>query len=240
MRTLLAHPLRPLVLVLALCAACAAPGRAAVTVPSPIGKLSDYGAVFDRHDRTEVNASIERMSKLLRVDVYILASWENPLPSVDQLASAVFSAWNLSPRRAILAVFLRTGLDWSASVVASSAVRTELGAIDQRLEARMADLVAHRRVKEAARALFDELEGLPAAQKTSAALARQGTGSSKAVPTAALVGGIAAAVLALAVLIRWRVCPRCARILRVQRSRFRSAGTRRVYSCRRCGYRRGG
>jgi len=212
-----------------------------VTVPSPIGKLSDYGAVFDRHDRDEVNASIDRIAKLLRVDVYVLASWENPLPSVEQLANAVFSAWNLTARRAILAVFLRTGLDWSASVVASSLVRGELGAIDERLEGRMADLVEHRRVKEAVRAMFDELEALPAAQRASAALAKANPSEQRrGVPAAVMIGGGAALVVILAIAIRWRICPRCAGLLRTETSRFRASASRRVYSCRRCGYRRGG
>ncbi len=237
MRTLLAH------LVLALAGAAfllAAPADAA-GVPSPIGKLSDYGAVFDRHGRDEVNASIGETAKLLRVDVYILISWESAYPDVAEFADAAFAAWNLASKRALLAVFLRTGTNWTASVVASSSVRTELGAIDQRLEQRMADLVLHRRIEEAVRALFDELRDLPAAQRAAALAKSQSRSSGGGLPVAAVVGAVVGGVIVLALLIRWRVCPRCAGILRAERPRFRTTrASNRVYSCRRCGYRRGG
>jgi uncharacterized membrane protein YgcG len=235
MRTLLPHSLLALVLAAHLGAA------ASVTVPSSIGNLSDYGAVFDRHGRDEVNASISQISQLLRIDVYVLVSWENSFPTTDQFADAVFSAWGLSPRRTILAVFVRTGSDWTDAVRASTSVRTELGAIDQRLQQRMADLVRHRRIEEAVRSLFTELRGLPAAQRASAALARTQTSSSRGAPVALVIGGSLGGVLALAVLIRWRICPRCAGLLRRERARYGSLGSRRaVYSCRRCGHRRGG
>jgi hypothetical protein len=238
-RTLLAHSLRPLAAALVAILVISSAGSA-VTVPSPIGKLSDYGAVFDRHGRDEVNASITEISKLLSIDVYILMSWESPVPTVAQFADAVFSAWGLGSRRAILAVFLREGLDWTADVVASASVRTQLGTIDQRLEQRMSDLVAHRRVEEAVRTLFHELRDLPAAQRASAALAKTEPTDRRGVPIALAVGGPIGLATVLALLIRWRVCPRCAGILRAKRSRFGSVrGARRVYSCRRCGYRRG-
>jgi uncharacterized membrane protein YgcG len=208
-------------------------------VPLPIGNLSDYGAVFDRHGRAEVDASIAEMSKLLRLDVYILLTWESDGASVSQLASAVFSAWGLAPRRALLAVFLRTGADWAASVAASSSVRAELAGIEQRLQQRMADLVEHRRIEEAVRAMFDELKRLPAAQRASAAPAKAEPSERRRAPTGAVLGGAAAFVVLLALLIRWRVCPRCAGILRAERSRVRARRRAdRVYSCRRCGYRR--
>ncbi len=236
MRTLLAHSACLVIVGLLGFASFAS----AISVPLPIGNLSDYGAVFDRHGREEVNASITQISKLLRVDVYVLLTWESGYPNISQLADAVFASWNLSARRAILAVFLRTGTDWAAGVVASSTVRAELGGIEQRLEQRMADLVEHRRIEEAVRAMFDELRGLPAARRASAAQAAPRTGSSsRGVPVAVVVGAPIAVVIALALLIRWRICPRCAGVLRVERSKFRSArGGNRVYSCRRCGYRR--
>ena len=238
MRTLLAHSL--LAVAVALVGIGVLAGAA--NVPSPIGKLSDYGAVFDRHGRDEVNASITQISKLLRIDVYVLLSWESAYPNVAQFADAVFAAWNLASKRAILAVFLRTGTDWTASVVASSSVRTELGAMGQRLEQRMSDLVLHRRIEEAVRAMFAELNSLPAAQRASAAQIKpRASDAGGGVPVAVAVGAPIAAVILLALLIRWRICPRCGGILRVERSRFRAArGPDRVYSCRRCGYRRGG
>ncbi len=210
----------------------------AAGVPSPIGNLSDYGAVFDRHGRDEVNASVAEVSKLLRIDVYILATWENAYPTTADLAQAAFAAWGLASRRAILAVYVRSGQNWTAAVVASASVRGELGAIDRRLEDRMADLVKHRRVGEAVRALFAELRNLPAAQRAASALAKTPPGGGRNPSAGVVIGSVAAGVLALALLIRWRVCPRCAGLLRVARSRF--SDSRRVYSCRRCGYRRGG
>jgi uncharacterized membrane protein YgcG len=216
-------------------------GAFATSVPSPIGNLSDYGAVFDRHGRDEVNASVVEITRLLRIDVYVLLSWESSYPTVEQLADAVFGAWNLSPRRAILAVFLRVGTDWTASVVASSGVRAELGGIEQRLEQRMRDLVNHRRIEEAVRALFSELRGLPAAVRASAALAKQRPASSGGgLPIAVAVGAPLGCVAVLAFVVHRRVCPRCAGILRVERSRFRTVRrSHSVYYCRQCGYRRG-
>jgi uncharacterized membrane protein YgcG len=237
-RTLLAHSLCLVVAgALGVCS-----GVAATSVPSPIGNLSDYGAVFDRHGRDEVNASIAEIAKLLRIDVYVLLSWESAYPTVAQFADAVFGAWNLSPRRAILAVFLRVGTDWTTSVVASSGVRTELGDIERRLEQRMRDLVDHRRIEEAVRALFNELRSLPAAVRASAALAKQKPASLDGrLPVAVAVAVPLASVAVLAFIIHRRVCPRCAGILRVERSRFRTVRrSHSVYYCRRCGYRRGG
>ena len=237
MRTLLAHSLC-LVVAGVLGVSFAA---SALSVPSPIGNLSDYGAVFDRHGRDEVNASVAEIAKLLRIDVYVLLTWENAYPTVEQLADAVFGAWNLTPRRVILAVFLRVGTDWTASVAASSGVRAELGGIEQRLEQRMRDLVNHRRIEEAVRALFNELRGLPAAVRASAALAKQKPAASgDDLPIAVAVGAPLASVAVLAWVIHRRVCPRCAGILRVERSRSRTVRrSHSVYYCRRCGYRRG-
>ena len=237
MRTLLAHSLC-LVVAGVLGVSFAA---SALSVPSPIGNLSDYGAVFDRHGRDEVNASIAEIAKLLRIDVVVLLTWENAYPTVEQLADAVFGAWNLTPRRVILAVFLRVGTDWTASVAASSGVRAELGGIEQRLEQRMRDLVNHRRIEEAVRALFNELRGLPAAVRASAALAKQKPAASGGdLPIAVAVGAPLASVAVLAWVIHRRVCPRCAGILRVERSRSRTVRrSHSVYYCRRCGYRRG-
>ena len=237
MRTLLAHSLC-LIAAGVLGVSFAA---SALSVPSPIGNLSDYGAVFDRHGRDEVNASVAEIAKLLRIDVYVLLTWENAYPTVEQLADAVFGAWNLTPRRVILAVFLRVGTDWTASVAASSGVRAELGGIEQRLEQRMRDLVNHRRIEEAVRALFNELRGLPAAVRASAALAKQKPAASgDDLPIAVAVGAPLASVAVLAWVIHRRVCPRCAGILRVERSRSRTVRrSHSVYYCRRCGYRRG-
>lgn len=238
MRTLLAHSL----LVVAVVFLAAGSAAVAAGVPAAIGKLSDYGAVFDRHGRDEVNAAIAEIASLLRIDVYILVSWENPYPDVDQFAAAVFSTWNLTSKQAVLAVFVRKGVDWSAGVVASSGVTAQLGGIATRLEERMADLVAHRRVEEAVRALFTELKSVPAAQRAAAQAKTRPPrgGASSGLPVGGLIGAAAGGVLVLAILIRWRICPRCAGLLRRASGGARATGRRnRVYLCRRCGYRRG-
>jgi len=239
-RTLLAHSL------LALACFCLVVGfqASAATVPSPIGKLSDYAAVFDRHGRDEVSAMIAETSALLHIDVYLLLSWENPYPTVDQFAAAVLAAWNLTAKPVVLAVFVRTGADWAASVAATGTVTAQLGGIAARLEDRMADLVKHRRIEEAVRSMFSELKSLPAAQKALAAQAKsRGSGAARGageIPVAVLIGAVVGGVALLAVLIRWRVCPRCAGILfRERRSSSIASRRKRVYLCRRCGYRRG-
>ena len=82
----------------------------------------------------------------------------------------------------------------------------------------MADLVAHRRVEEAVRAMFGELRGLPAAQRAIAAEARARTTGAQpaALRSRSSSQAVVGAVVVLALLIRWRVCPRCAGLLRAR------------------------
>ncbi len=235
MRTLLSHPLLVLGLILsALSLTCSA---APSGVPLPIGPLSDYGAVLDRDGRDAVNARIEQTERTLGVKVYVLASWESPQPDVESFANAVFSAWGLGSGRSLLAVFLRTGGDWSASVVASASVRTQYGTLAESLERRIADLVLHKRVEEAMLSLFDGLDEIkrpakePRVEATSAPRSR---GLSPAVSIPLVAAGTAALVF----LIHRRVCPRCGFILRISPPSGFSRARGRVYSCRRCGFRR--
>ncbi|MEW5827041.1 MAG: TPM domain-containing protein [Candidatus Bipolaricaulota bacterium] len=236
MRTLLAHSLRLLIVACVALFGLSLPLDA--DLPRPIGQLSDYGAVFDRHDRDEIHGLLEDVRTRLGLEVYILISWESPYPTVREYADAVFGAWGLGGKNALLLVFLRAAGDWSASAVMSPSARTRLGPLDRTVIERTADLVLHDRIEEATRLVLSELQDLPSAQQP--AQTQPGAGVSSAAKASPLVvilptvGG----VLILAWVVSRRVCPRCGRWLRVQPVRFRSARSRRVYSCRRCGYRR--
>jgi predicted RNA-binding Zn-ribbon protein involved in translation (DUF1610 family) len=230
-RTLLAHP----VYVLALTAlAIAVPAGAVDRLPLPIGPLSDYGAVLDRHGREEIDALIEETLSRTGIEVHILATWENPLPDARALAQALLSSWNLSSRDAVLAVFVRSGTNWSSAVIATDRLRGSRGPIDRDLEGRIADLVAHDRIKEAMLALFDGLLALAPQEGTSGAAGSGGLSPWISVP---LVIGL---VVVLSFWIGRHICPRCGSLLR--RSAPPQLGDRRlsrgVYSCRRCGFRR--
>jgi predicted RNA-binding Zn-ribbon protein involved in translation (DUF1610 family) len=230
-RTLLAHLVYALVL---LSLAVALPAAAVDRLPLPIGSLSDYGAVLDRHGRDQVNSLIDQTVSRTGIEVNILATWENPLPDARSLAQALLTAWNLSSRNALLAVYVRTDADWTMSIVATDRLRQNHGDIDRELEAATSDLVAHDRIKEAMLALFDDLlSGAPRSETTDAS-------KSAGFPISLSVALVVLAAIAGAFWIHRYICPRCGSILR------RSEGpatplnrrSRRVYSCRRCGFRR--
>ncbi len=239
MRTLLTRTLPLLGLILA---ALSTSSVAQSGLPRPIGQLSDYGAVLDRSGREKINARIARTEKTLGVKVYILASWESPQPDVESFAGAVFSAWGLGSSRSLLAVFLRTGGEWSASVVASAAVRTQYGALADSLERRMADLMLHKRVEEAMLALFDGLDEIKRPAKEPRAKAttqrKAGSASSRGLSPVVSILLVIAGAAALVLLIHRRVCPRCGFFLRAARPRGFSRTRSKVYSCSRCGFRR--
>ncbi len=234
MRTLLTRTLSLLGLILA---ALSMSSVAQSGLPRPIGQLSDYGAVLNSSGREEINARIAQTDRTLGVKVYILASWESSQPDVDSFASAVFSAWGLGSGRSILAVFLRTGSEWSASVVASAAVRTQYGAIADSLERRMADFILHKRVEEAMLALFDGLDEIKRPVKIAPAKKPVSVRAHGLSPVVSILL-VAAGTAVLVVLIHRRVCPRCGRILRAARPRGFSRTRGKVYSCSRCGFRR--
>ncbi|MGD9676244.1 MAG: TPM domain-containing protein [Candidatus Bipolaricaulia bacterium] len=234
MRTLLSHSLPLFGLILAvLSTSCSA----ADGIPRSIGPLSDYGAVLDHSEREAILARIEQTERTLGIKVYILASWESPQPDVESFADAVFSAWGLGSSRSLLAVFLRTRGDWSASVVASGSTRSQYGAIAESLERRMADLVLHKRVEEAMSALFDGLDAIKRpVQETPAGAAP--TPRTRRLSPAVSVVLVVGATAGLVLLIHRRVCPRCGAILRAGRPIGFPGGRGTVYSCRRCGFRR--
>jgi len=229
MRTLFAHPLRRLIpgffLVLFVSVSAASP------LPQPIGFLSDYGAVLDRHGRERVDGRIAGVRERYSVDVYILVSWENPLPDIDSYTDAVSEYWGLSRGRTLLAVFLRTSGSWDVRIRASDALRAGYGSLEERLENGIEDLVYHRRIEEAMLALFDALERL-----LSPTEKRESPAPSRSHPLT-LVALLLAGAAGIGFLIHRRICPRCGRILRVT-AFLDHGGKRRVYYCRHCGFRR--
>lgn len=238
MRELFAHPLhrlnrgRRLFLLLATSLlAC----TVAYPLPLPVGPLSDYGSVLDRHGRERILALIEDSKGRLGIAVNILASWEDPYGDIDRYAGAILQAWGLGEGKTILAVFLKTKENWDVSVVGGAGTAFGHPALAQALAKGVADLVAHRRIEEAMAELFAVLER-ELAPPASVTERRHSSGIGRALWIPLAVGG---GFLLLLFILR-RICPRCGRILRIrERSPFGPwRGRDRVYYCRRCGYSR--
>ena len=205
-------------------------------LPQPIGQLSDYGAVLDRHGRERIEDAIAEAEARYGLKIYILASWENPLSGIDTFTRAVFDDWNLTREAAILTVFLKEGRNWDVRVLASDRVHAAYGDLASFLEAGIEDLVDHRRVEEAMIELFAQLGrrlggGVDPVDESPTA---------RGLPPAVVITLLFAVVLALAAFIHFRVCPRCGRLLRAEErpASGRSDSGHRVYSCRRCGHRK--
>jgi len=143
MRTLFAHPLRRLIPLFTLTLAISLSG--ASQLPRPIGNLSDYGAVLDRHGRERIDGRIASLRDRYSIDLYILASWENPFPDIDSYADAVFDYWGLNR-----------------------------GRMEEELEDGVADLVYHRRIEEAMLALCDTIERILSPTEEGGAPSRSG------------------------------------------------------------------
>ena len=222
MRTLFAHPLRRLIPLFTLTLAISLSG--ASQLPRPIGNLSDYGAVLDRHGRERIDGRIASLRDRYSIDLYILASWENPFPDIDSYADAVFDYWGLNRGRTLLAVFLRSDGSWDVRIRASDGIRAGYARLEEELEDGVADLVYHRRIEEAMLALCDTIERILSPTEVGGAPSLSGF------PTLSAVALVLAGAAGLAVLIHRRICPRCGRILRL--------GADGVYYCRRCGFRR--
>jgi hypothetical protein len=237
-RTLLPHPLRRLIGLFA--AAIILVGFTAspdVALPQPIGKLSDYGAVLDRHGRERIEALIDEARQRFGVDVFLLASWENPLPDARALAETLFRSWGLTDRGAtILVVFVRADGTWTHAVVGSSDLAAR--GVPPSLEAGIADLVHHQRIEEAMVRLFDLIPGR---------LEPVGEEGGRGVGSGPRLGWLVPVILLVAASLVWgihrRIGPRCGRILRVSTDRSAlgtAGGSDRVYFCRSCGFRREG
>jgi len=228
MRTLFAHPIRRLIPLLFLTVALSV--SAGAPLPRPIGPLSDYGNVLDRHGRETIDALIEEAHDRCSVDVYILASWENPLPDIGAYADAIFDYWGLNRGKTILAVFLRTDGSWEVRIRGSDGIHASYGRLEEGLGTGIADLVSHRRIEEAMIALFDGLE------RTLGPTAGE-TPSRSASHPLVIVALVIAGAAGIGFLIHRRICPRCGRILHVTIV-FEQGHKRRVYYCRHCGFHR--
>ena len=233
---MLTHPLRRLIRCLAgllFLALAAAPSGSAWCLPQPIGPLSDYGSVLDRHGKEQIQTLIGQAKASWGIDVWILASWENPYDDAQRYASSVLQAWGLSKGKTLLAAFVKTGKDWSVGVVAGQATTSAHPGLADAVRRGAASLVSHGQIPEAMARLFVTLdrELTPAA-----ATSRPGRATGK---TLAIVLSCAAG-LGLVLFALRRVCPRCGRILALsgRRSSTTYGRERRVYYCRRCGYTR--
>ena len=236
MRALLAHPVLRVGIVLL--AAASLSCHASAQVPLSIGPLSDYGNVLDRHGRERITALIEETEARLGVSIFILATWENPYSSTRELATAVFHVWNLESGRTLLAVFARTEGQWRLSIVASTLVRQSIRSIETDLESALIDLVEHARVEEAMVELFAQLDrhATGMGRPTQAASEGHAVGIPKPVLVLLVLGLLGGLIL----LARHRVCPRCGRVLRLDRRPLGgSRSSDRIYFCRHCHYRRG-
>lgn len=231
MRELFAHPLRPLRAILSLLIVVLFVEAVAFPLPRPIGNLSDYGNVLDRHGRDALNSLIADAKARYGIDVYILASWDDPFHDLDRYAVAILDAWGIAAGNTLLAVFVKTGRDWDARVLAGTALAAAHPGLARYVQDGISDLVAHRRIREAMEAIFPALaRGLGG---TGGAPQKNGGGTGRVllvILVLALLGGAA-------FIAHRRICPRCGHILRVQRTRS-LYGEDVVYYCPHCHYTR--
>jgi len=230
MRALLPHPVRHLAFGLLFTAAVST--TALGQIPQPIGHLSDYGAVLDRHGRERVQGLIEQAWADFGLEVFILVSWENPYDTTDAFALAVADAWSLHAKGSVLLlVLVKAERDWSHAVVGTGDLSRSTA--PSRLWDGIEDLVAHRRIEEAMESFFELLPDALGRRPVSPS----GAQSPSSAPPSTLTWLIPVIILvagALLLVIRRFVCPRCGRLLRREADR-KGHG---VYSCRSCGYRR--
>jgi hypothetical protein len=194
-RELLEGPLRLLAYFLAVAACFTLVGfeAAADGVPRAIGHLSDYGNVLDRHGRDRIESRIADAWQRFSLDVYVLASWEDPFDDPNRFAIAVQESWGLDAGRTLLAVFLLSHDDWSVRVLPGRVTMAGAPSLAVSLENGIRDLVAHRRIEEAMVALFDEIH--VALGVGESAGARSGVGSSRIGAILILGAAIVSAVL---------------------------------------------
>jgi predicted RNA-binding Zn-ribbon protein involved in translation (DUF1610 family) len=181
-----------------------------------------------------MDALIEDAQGRFGIRVFILASWENPLPDAESFGDAVLKAWGLDGQEpVILAVFVRRLEVWEHAVIGNRALPDP--SLPGRLHSETHDLVAHRRIEEAMVALFDGL---------ARHLGGAGSSSESVRQRRTLSGWIVLGVLTVTGVLIWgihrRVCPRCGHLLRTggRTPGSRTAGSHRVYYCRSCGFRR--
>jgi len=203
-------------------------------LPRSIGPVSDYGAVLDRHGRDRLGAQIDALDADFGVNVFLLATWENPMQSIDALADALLTSWGLEAQGAtLLAVFLKTGDAWTHALAATRSF--PLPSVVPDLSASIRDLVDHGRIEEAMIHLLERVrDSLGGSAHATSTETNAPAGRAWLIPV--VLASIAAAIW----IIHRRVCPRCGRILRLQRASSigRPGSTDAVYFCRSCGFRR--
>jgi len=203
---------------------------ASVDVPPPIGPISDYGLVLDRHGRARVAALIQEVKTRSGIEVYVLASWENPFPTVRAFAGAILEAWDLERRGpAILGVFLKTEGIWTQAIVGNRSLPD--ASLPGKLESGTRDLVDHARIEEAMVAMLEALGASAGETSVHVDSSSDTTSSGWAIPLVLIAAGT------LIWVIHRRLCPQCGRLLHMTRTQLPSPGDR-VYFCRSCGFRR--
>ncbi len=232
MRELFAHPVHSLIAGVFCLIIILLFSTPVFPLPRPIGNLSDYGNVLDRHGRDEINALIASTRAHYGIDVYILASWDDPFHDPGRYAVAILNSWGLANGKTLLVVFTKTGRDWDARVVAGTSTAAAHPQLAGYVQASISDLVAHRRIREAMTAIFS-------------AIVRSLGGTTGVAPRTHMhLGRIVVIILVVLVLggaaffAHQRICPRCGHILRVQRTRGLYGEENVVYYCPHCHYTR--
>lgn len=205
------------------------------SLPLPIGQLSDYANVLDRHGRERISTLIEGVKDTFKIEIYILASRETSYEDIDRYAYALLDAWNLAHGQTLLVVFLKTGTDWEAKVLSGEKTAAAHPQLAFDVEEGITELVGYHRIEEAMVDLFAVLKRQlpPTAPSSQPTLEKKG---SRVLPVLLLILSIGL----LAFFIHRRICPRCGRILRVHKSKALGphGGNNVVYYCRKCGYSR--
>ena len=209
--------------------------------PQSIGAISDYANVLNHSGRLDLAQRAEDVRASLGIDVYILATWESPMPLVGDLASGIMTAWGIAADSSLLVVFLRDeGGDWMASVQVGAGIRPPWPGLRSGVTEAIEDPVSKGTIQDAMAAVFDYLEGGYAVVQGEGAE----SGLSRAIRLVTLCVGLAAAAW-----VAWRrICPRCGRFLRKEtvRDPVRHGGSRlggrssSIYLCPKCGYQRSG
>ncbi len=211
-------------------------GAKSYCLPRPIGQLSDYGNVLDRHGRERITSLIDQTRERFGIDVYIHASWEDPYGDPNRYAVALLDAWNLAKGKTLLAVFLKTGKDWDVAILLGELTTVAYPELAYKVKAGIAQLVEYRRIEEAMVALFEVLQRQlsPGTQAGQSVSNRRG---SRVLSVLLLLGALGL----VALFIHRRICPRCGRILRVRKRRAFDPYQKKgdvIYYCQRCNYSR--
>ncbi len=193
------------------------------TLPLPVGSVNDYGQTLDRHQRSEMQETVERLLER-GVELVYLASWHDPFADPHLYARRVFSFWGLGPDSVLLVLLRDERGRWHAA--------------------------GHPGEGAAARISYERWEALRARAQSAANLGSPGAAAiswatALAAPPEAAGGDTggsplwfalavgAGGLTALVLLARRLFCPHCLRPLRKARS---WGGI--IWLCPRCRYTR--